>query len=437
MIRFGNYSLVSILAILLLFSNQYRAQNNFDKSKIEVLLGKITNYEYGKDRSPLSDFEAIVTNSLNSQSELNFLEEKMIKVIESNSTIDGKRYACKILSKIGTSKSTSALISLLKDNKTTNMARFALEKINSTEIDDQLLKVIDDENRLVKIGLINSLSVRRSEVAIDKLTDLAESEDVEISIAAIMAIGKIGTSQSEIALKKLYDKNLSNLSVIADAYLMIADSYLLKDEHQEASKIYDDIYNNEELEAQRIAGLKGLITSANTQQKKDSLIYSALSDPQKEIQQVGISSIPLLSTNPEGNILTENFHKFPDEQKIQILKRIKIIEEDYYSDFVRNLVSNSSTPLRIAAIDCMQSLGDPSDIELLLKNCAVPELRNASRQSLYGVKGIDFDNRLINIISMSQPADQIELIMAVGERNILKGFDAVYETAFSENNKVR
>ena len=239
-----------VFTVLLIGEVNY-AQDTFNESDVSKLAEKISTYEYGKDRAPLFEFNEILINSLNNDQNLDYLEDKLIEIITNASTLDGKRFACQLLSKVGTTKSIDPLVSLLNDKNTADMARYALEKIDTDEIDIRLLNIIENTDDLTKIGIVNTLGARKTQKAIGVIAALAKSNDLKLSKMAILALGKIGGQESESNLENLLkNSNRDVISNIADALLVIADNYWMKDELQNAAEIYKSVYTDERLSSQ-------------------------------------------------------------------------------------------------------------------------------------------------------------------------------------------
>jgi HEAT repeat protein len=95
--------------------------------------------------------------------------------------------------------------------------------------------------------------------------------------------------------------------------------------------------------------------------------------------------------------------------------------------------------VRVAALRAMGQLGGASSVEPLAKAAAATkgDERKAARDSLYRLRGSDVDKVILTVIPKAEPKVKIELINAVGERNIRTGVSALLETAKDSDRKVR
>ena len=144
-------SLGSLLIIFLAL--QITACSNTG-DKADALLSQITNYDFGQNRTKLMEFSDLVVEAAKSESESKIVEESLIKFLQADPSFPSKQFACQQLSIIGSEKSVPVLMEMIKDESTTNIARYALERIPNKKVDEALLKALDSGNKDIKIGII-------------------------------------------------------------------------------------------------------------------------------------------------------------------------------------------------------------------------------------------------------------------------------------------
>ena len=94
--------------------------------------------------------------------------------------------------------------------------------------------------------------------------------------------------------------------------------------------------------------------------------------------------------------------------------------------------------VRVAALRALGQLGGASSVELLAQAAtATGEEQKAARDSLYRLRGPDVDQVILAAIPKAGPEVKVELIDAVGERNIRAGVGILLETAKDSDRKVR
>ena len=127
--------------------------------------------EYGGDRSFASVVRAQVVGS--SAGQRASVEERLLKSLATSGRTDaGLAFLCEMLGLVGSTATVSALAPLLGDPKTTEAARFALERITGPEADASFRAALGKLTGDAKAGLIGSIAVRGDASAVPALAAL-------------------------------------------------------------------------------------------------------------------------------------------------------------------------------------------------------------------------------------------------------------------------
>lgn len=157
----------------------------------KAAIAAIATYEYGQLREPLTVVEDLVRASLASEEQSRSVAQELCALLTSPlATHDAKQFVCRQMVLIGTEEHVPSLAPLLGDPKTADMARYALQPIPGTAVDEALLTALPKADDRVKIGIINTLGMRRSRKAKADLHALAKSANPEIAEAAKSALEK-------------------------------------------------------------------------------------------------------------------------------------------------------------------------------------------------------------------------------------------------------
>ena len=190
----------------------------------DTALQKIASYTFGESREALSDVEDLVRNSQNDPKERLRLEKKLASMLKSEETYDCKDFICRQLRLIGTKESVPSLKTLLMEEETSDMARYALLYIPGDQAGKALRDGLKKAKGKILIGIINTLGERRDEECAKRLaqyiddfaklhdTEDKDSEDEEAkkamhearntALAAINALAKIGGENAAETLAK-------------------------------------------------------------------------------------------------------------------------------------------------------------------------------------------------------------------------------------------
>lgn len=113
----------------------YNTLSMWDKYRpytLSELLDCMTNYRPGDSRVCLQDLSNFLRKTSTDEIELKAVEQALIKFLKSDATADAKNYVLRELSLYGSQASEAVLKTLMKDEDTKEMARFAMERINNT-----------------------------------------------------------------------------------------------------------------------------------------------------------------------------------------------------------------------------------------------------------------------------------------------------------------
>jgi type 1 glutamine amidotransferase len=223
---------------------------------------KVKSYDWGQSRAALSDLEEAMRKAHGNAAQLRGFEKGLLDVLTSDAKRAGKQWACRQLSLIGTEISVPILGKMLTDEETSDMARYALERIPSREVNRILREAMPKAKGKVKVGIINSLGQRRCPKAVGALGELAGGSDEMIADAALAALGQIATADAAKALAKVKGKVSGKLQMVAlDSYLKCADQMVADGKKADALKIYKELQDKSLPKPIQTAALRGMLNA--------------------------------------------------------------------------------------------------------------------------------------------------------------------------------
>jgi len=423
----------SLFIIFLAF--QFTACSNVGE-KADALLAQVTDYEYGQNRTKLMEFSDLVVEASKSESESKIVEESLLKFLKSDPSFPSKQFACQQLSIIGSEKSVSVLIEMVKDEKTTNTARYALERIPSKKVDEQLLQALESGSKKIKIGIINTLGVRKCKKAAAPIAKLIKSDDLDIAVSAASALGSIkGDESIKLLAAEINTSNKELQNIVANSYLLCVDNIALK-HPLKASTIYNNVYNSELSVSTRQSALVGMI---NTSDNKEELIYSILVNGKGEMKYVAIPKLKDLPPTIDISKFTMLLADLAPENQIQLLGVIEDRSDVSSKNYVLKTLKSKHSLVRIASLNALANIGDESDVLTIAMIAASRsgDERNAARSCLALLKDAGVDRIIVSNISHADKNLKIELIRAAGERGSVSALNALLENLDSKDRQVR
>ncbi len=230
---------------------------------LEELLEKIRTYDWGQSRLALTKMSDIIKQAHSSPAELKKIEKSLLGVLTSDATRAGKQFVCRELSIIGSGQSVPVLAKMLTGEETSDMARYALERIPGTAVNDALRRALRQAKGKPKVGIINSLGQRRDKRAVRALGRLVGNSDKTVAAAAAAALGHIADSRATEALAAAKDKASGKLRMLVlDSYLRCADQLVAEGDKSKALAIYKELQKEGMPKPIRTAALRGMINAA-------------------------------------------------------------------------------------------------------------------------------------------------------------------------------
>ena len=407
-------------------------------ASLEPLLEKIAAYEYGQSREPLVEFDAYVRGSLARGEKLDGLEMRLIQFLKARTTLAAKDFACRELSLIGTAASAPALAAMLPRAETSEMARYALERIPGPEAAEALRKALPGASGRTRVGIVNSLGERRDARAVPLLRPLVISRDAAVAEAAAAALGKIGGKTAAAALDAALARTSDpQRTRVAAAYIRCAEGMAAGGDRAGALRIYERLGIPGEPPMIRVAALRGLARTAGK---------GAIGPLSREIESsnrlVQTAAIRFLAgiPGPEATAaLVEAVPRLPAEGRVIALSALVTRGDAAGRQLLVDALNSGAPAVRLAALEGLGKLGDESSVLVLAGAAATREgaEQAAARESLYALGGAGIDPAIVKAIGSTEGKVRIELIRAAGERGIAAATDALLAGARDPDREIR
>lgn len=401
----------------------------------EDFLSQISQYQFGQDRSPLTYLADYIVEIADDRDKLLRAEKQMSKVLKSDASLPGKQFICRQLSIVGTKESVPVLATMLTDPSTSNMALYALARIEDEKAGKVLEKALSNSTGKVKIGIINALGSRRDARSVSRLRDLILDKDQDVAAAAASALGEVGGMDAAKALKAALGLAPGTLRTgIADAYLKCADQFVAHGRISDALEIYEALDNPKEQYSIRLPAFVGRVRTdednsvdilLDVLHSDETDLHSAASSLVKELESIeGVVAVsralPELSPEDQARLLAVLSHK---RHPAVLQEAIKAADSGHIA-------------VKIAALQALASLGDETVVILLAQTAAGGgEAAETARSSLYRLKGKNVDRFILSELETATPSVKVELIRSIGERRNCQAVDAVLAAAADESGQ--
>jgi len=234
-----------------------------DSAALDKALETLKTYDWGADRNALKPIDQAIVDAQGNAAALKPLENGLVDALAGGISRSAQDFVCRKLRVIGTSQSVAALAALLPDEKTSHIARYALERIPDEKAAKAMRDALPKVGKKLKPGIIGSLGVRRDKQSIMVFSKLLGDSDIQVAKAAAQSLGLIGTSAAARELSKFAKKASANMKLpVADACLVCAEQLLADGEKSEAVALYKELQGDDKPSHVKAAAMKGILTAA-------------------------------------------------------------------------------------------------------------------------------------------------------------------------------
>ncbi len=406
--------------------------------EVDELLKKIATYGFGQSRENLTKLTDIIRQSYDSPQFLTQLQKQFLEFLRSDATLASKQFICKQLSIIGTEETVPTLAAMLPQPETSDMARYALERIPGSAVDEAMRNALDKTTGKAKVGIINSLGDRRDKAAVTLLSKLLTDTDKEVAQAAAASIGKIADLNAAAQLSSALKQASPEMHpALADAYLTCACNLAASGDKKTATDIYKELYTPAEPATIRSAALVGIV--AATPEKAVELVVNVLKSNEPAMQAVAMSLVRQIPGTQATQTIAAVLPNLSVAGQVQLLSALADRGDPTALPVVVTATKAADEAIRIAALKALASMGDSSTVILLAQTAAVADgiERNTARESLYSLNSPSVNQAIVEHISKADPNVKVELIRSIGERNIRDALQTVLKTANDPDSNVR
>ncbi|MHC4983125.1 MAG: HEAT repeat domain-containing protein [Planctomycetota bacterium] len=375
----------------------------------------ILTYEYGQSRRAQTTIEREIREA--NAEQLKKIEAKLLKALQSpKATIECKRFVCRKLRLIGGDESVAPLAALLRDKELSHMARFALQSMASPKADEALLKGLGKVEGELKVGIIGTIGIRGDRKAVPALGKLTTDENGAVALAAIKALGHIGTGEAAEALRKAEVKKKFQ-GPLENARLLCAERMLTAGQLVEARVIYHELFQDGADAVIRVAALRGILVSEESG-GIPALLGAVLKDEDAAVRKAAGKLIAEFGGTETTQVIAAELHSLSPDEQVIVLSALAARGDGAALPGVLKAVNHPQQPVRLAAITAAGALGDASIIDkLLAASSAGDEELKAGRAALAALRDRNVDSELIKRIDKAEPNKAKLMIGVLMDRN--------------------
>ena len=184
---------------------------------------------------------------------------KLVAMVKDpSSTVFQKAIACKKLAFVGGNDAVAPMAELLDHPQLACYARFGMEPNPDPSVDEAFRAALPKLNGRLKVGIINSMGVRKDPKALDELTKLIDESDPEIACAAAASVGMIGGMRAAHALQAALGRTKPPVFPVAARACLLCAENLMAANRARSLELYKELSGDSMPKPVRLAALRVL-----------------------------------------------------------------------------------------------------------------------------------------------------------------------------------
>jgi type 1 glutamine amidotransferase len=399
----------------------------------------IAEYKFGDSRASLLAAERLTLGATD-EATRKTLAAEYAAMLAGPATADGKRFLCRQLGLIGTAAEVPALEGLLADEQFAFAARSALERIPGDEALAALRRAAEKAKGRAKAGLIQSLGVRRDQMAVPLLAAAVKDADHVVASAALVSLGRIGGKEVlDIHLTEGDELAADLLPQACEAALVIARDLQGQGptESAHALEILEFLQS-----AYGTTGVRGAAVLARLEllgEKGTGLLINALAGKDPVLQSAAIRALHLDPKEGVLKALAAKFADLPPAAQLRVVQAMADIRQAAALPIILRAAASKDPAVRQAALAALGSVGNAASVPVLL-DALQSDDKDVAKQleaGLARLPGPGVDAALVAGLEQSPATTQRKIIRVLAARGAKSAVPALLKSAESPDAGVR
>jgi len=358
-----------------------------------------------------------------------------LAVLKSDAPYKDKADACRQLVIKGGRDAIPVLAPMLLEEKTSHIARNAMEPMPYPEAGAALRDAMGKTEGRLKIGMISSLAIRKDEKAVPAMSRLLSSTDDTVAQAAARALGVIATDPAVDALNRAVRvPNLSaeTMRAIGDALLDVAEDHAASGNRTAAVAIYEPIIATREVPIEvKIGAMRGAVLTHEAKEGA-ALLKRMVHSPRDEIFNGGLRAArESPNVDQITEVLTDALSDLGANRKIQVMHLLGTRGGAAAGRALMREAERGGDAERAAALAALTRLAHEPALPLLARLAwtAEDEVAEAARHGLSYFPGEAGDKALRALLGHENAQARSAAVAMIGQGGLEKPGALLLETA--------
>lgn len=357
---------------------------------------------------------------------------RLIAVLkQADATVAAKARACQQLALVGGAEAVPALAALLADPTLSHYARTGLEAIPEAAATAALREALPSLPGNLRVGVVNSLGVRRDALAVPALVRLAADPSQGAAPEALIALARIATPESIAAVRKNLGVGPAELrAAAAEGLLLAAERESAQGRLEAAAALYDAVRATEVPAPLRLAALRGAILSRKA--AGAPLLVEQLRSEDPERRGIAVRAARELADPAVDQALANELPRCRPEVQVLVLRALADRGNRAIRGPVEALAKAEAAEVRLASLEALGVVGEASSVPILLAAVARTDASadaEVATASLIRLEAGNPDQSILAALTGSPAATRARLISILGYRQATAATPKLIELA--------
>ncbi len=405
---------------------------------LSQLVAETAKWESGRSREPLQQLEQLARDA-GDKKQRRELESALIKLLAPSATFEGRRFACQLLSVIGSDTSVNAIAELLKDDQTVGIACLAYGNRPSAKANRALLAALADAPAARRVQIISALGHRRDAKAVKALAKLAHDANPAVADTSVRALGEIANEAAAKVLAELRQPATAPLGdTLADASLRCARALAAAGKAKAAAAICRELIGVQQYAHVRRGAFLALFPL--DPDGGEQRILQAMRGNDVILKPVAIAAVAKLPNPNASEVFGRELAALSPEAQVWLIEALASRADAPARAAILGQLTSSDVTVRLAAAAALGQVGGATAVQPLAKAIVAAKDADELRALQAALADLpsdrDTDKAIIAQINGAQAEARARLIATLTTRRSPQIIETLFAEAESQETVV-
>lgn len=374
------------------------------------------------------------------EKERGIIEKEILRAIQQQSDLEIVSFLLSQLNLVAGHQSVEAMRDFLSDDKLSDPATQVLLSIGSEEAAKLMLANLHEVNDKNKITLVQALGKLAYQPSMEKIGQLAGSENVELRKVSLKALAEIAAPESyQILLKAAKNADFSYEPTHAvGSFLFYAERLAETHETALAEKSLKTVFKACREPGKLHYYSKALsVYSRYFELKALPLLLSAMDNSEKDFRYSALNLAKDIGGIETTRQWIAKAGQVKDEVKAEIIDMLGRRGDRFAVDFVRSGLASASKPVREESIEALVQLEGSEAIPVLIDHLKAGNDTESTKAALNQLLDKEHLSPIAEELKVTRGGVKVALIEIIGEKSGNQYFDQMYTLCRSEDPRVK